>query len=204
MGTSGRSGNSGAVWTLPNVISYVRVILLLPLVLAFIASNLYGAALITAMVLGFTDWLDGHLARSLGQQSTLGAELDPSADRAAIVLTTVAMVLVGLIPWVFLLVIAGVDVLLFVLAFAWFKGYPETRVTFVGKARTAVLLVGLPLLLAAAAFDSWALRVVALVLLAVGTAGHAIAGAQYFGQMLRHRQRERASASLKAGIPLSE
>ena len=43
------------------------------------------------MVSGFTDWLDGKLARWLNQGSRLGALLDPAADRLYIVCTLVAL-----------------------------------------------------------------------------------------------------------------
>ena len=50
-----------------------------------------GLAIIVLLVAGFTDWLDGQLARRLGQISTLGKLLDPFADRLYIL-----AVLVGL------------------------------------------------------------------------------------------------------------
>lgn len=176
------------IWTVPNIISYARVVLLLPAVLGSIASEEYWLSLVAAATLGATDWLDGFLARRLGQRSQLGVELDPVADRVSIVLILVVMASVHLLPWAVLVVIAAVDLFLFVLALVWFKGYPNTKVTWVGKVRTAFLLTGIPLLLLAAAMGSEMLRSAALVLVGVGVVGHVVAGMQYFEQMFRGRK----------------
>ncbi len=177
------------IWTVPNIISYVRVVLLLPAVLGSIASEKYWLSLVAAAALGATDWLDGFLARRLGQRSQLGTELDPVADRVSIVLITVVMASTHLLPWVVLVVIVAVDLFLSILALVWFEGYPSTKVTWVGKVRTALLLTGIPLLLLAAAMGSEMLRDVALVLVWVGVVGHVVAGMQYFEQMLRGHRR---------------
>lgn len=180
---------SNQIWTVPNMVSYARVVVLLPLVLACIASEHYGWAIAAAVTLGATDWVDGYLARRLDQRSVLGTELDPVADRLSIALIAVAMSMTGLMPWVFLAIIFGVDAVLFILSLAWFKGYPETEVTMIGKVRTAILLAGIPLLLIAAAVDSETLRTIALSLLTLGVIGHVLAGIKYVLQMIAARQR---------------
>ena len=75
------SDEATRIWTVPNIISVVRlagVPLFLWLVLGPEADAL---ALVVLMVAGFTDFLDGYLARRLDQFSKLGEILDPVADR---------------------------------------------------------------------------------------------------------------------------
>jgi cardiolipin synthase len=69
------------VWTVPNALSLLRL-LGVPLVVWLILGP--EADLLAAVVLvlaGFTDWLDGYLARAWNQRSRVGQLLDPVADR---------------------------------------------------------------------------------------------------------------------------
>lgn len=183
------------VWTVPNAISYLRLVILLPLSLGLIAAGYYGWALLSMVLMGASDWLDGMLARRLNQTSEIGRELDPAADRAAITLSAVALVLAGILPWQMFAILVFVDTALFILAFVWFSGYPPTTVTFMGKLRTALLLVALPVLLLSAALDSETLRIVALGLVGAGVAGHALAGWSYFTQMRAALKQKRAATA---------
>lgn len=183
------------VWTIPNAISYLRVVFLLPLSLGLIAAGYYGWALVSMVLMGASDWLDGMLARRLDQTSEIGRELDPAADRAAITLSAVALVLAGLLPWQMFVILVFVDTALFILAFVWFAGYPPTTVTFMGKLRTAILLVALPVLLLSSALESETLRIVALVLVGAGVVGHVLAGWSYFTQMRVARKQQRAATA---------
>ncbi len=56
------------------------------------------AAGILILVIGWTDWLDGVLARALGQISKLGKFLDPPADRLAIAAAVVGGMVAGVVP----------------------------------------------------------------------------------------------------------
>ena len=51
------------------------------------------------MVSGFTDYLDGKLARRWNQISRLGQLLDPAADRLYILSTLVGLAIRDIIPW---------------------------------------------------------------------------------------------------------
>ena len=56
-----------------------------------ILHNLWGPAVISLAVAGASDWLDGYLARRLGQGSVLGSYLDPLADKVLICSTVAAL-----------------------------------------------------------------------------------------------------------------
>lgn len=91
---------------IPNALSLMRVFLVAPFLIAVIYHQ-YPLALLILLIAGFTDFLDGYLARRLGQKSVLGSFLDPMGDR---LLSTVAFVALGfqglLPPWLAVLVVA--------------------------------------------------------------------------------------------------
>lgn len=105
-------------------------------------------ALIVLVVSGFTDWLDGYLARRLNQFSRLGELMDPLADRLYVFAAVVALYLRDVLPlWVLIaLVVRDLSLsglLIYLKRFGIF-GLP---VHFPGKAATMNLLYALPLLL---------------------------------------------------------
>ena len=65
---------------IPNALSLLRILLVTPFLIAVIYDQ-YIWALIIFAVAGFTDFLDGFLARQLGQKSVLGSFLDPLGDK---------------------------------------------------------------------------------------------------------------------------
>lgn len=151
-GTGGTRGTAAARpdWrTVPNLISALRL-LLVP-VFAVVALREYDAAALAVLVVaGASDWLDGRLARALGQQSRLGELLDPAADRLFILVTLLVLAGRDVVPWWLVAVIVGRDVLLTgVLGVLMARRVGPLPVHFVGKAGTFALLYALPLLLLA-------------------------------------------------------
>lgn len=183
MSQSAESVQSSRIWTLPNLISIGRLLLLLPLTVYFLLQQDYVSALICLVALGLTDWLDGFLARRLNLITQFGKNLDPLADRVAIVAVGVALVVDGLLPWPYVAVIAATDITLGILGLAWFGGPPDIPVSRLGKVRTAGILVSMPLLILAAATGNEWVGKVGLVLLAIATVGHVLAGFGYWQQM---------------------
>ena len=70
---------SDAIWTVPNALSVLRLLLVPVFIWLLLVEDSAGWAIIVLVVSGLTDWLDGKLARWLGQSSKLGALLDPAA-----------------------------------------------------------------------------------------------------------------------------
>ena len=78
---------------LPNFITLMRIVMLPVMALSYYywpADNAHFVAGFIFMLLAFTDWFDGYLARKLNQSTPLGAFLDPVADKLSV---TVALVL---------------------------------------------------------------------------------------------------------------
>ena len=96
---------------LPNVLSLVRIFLVPVLVVFLIVVprpyNLTAAVVFLAAVL--TDWLDGRIARSTRQVTTLGKLLDPMADKLLISASLISLVQVGRVPAWMVVLIVGRD-----------------------------------------------------------------------------------------------
>ena len=186
------------VWTLPNALSVLRL-LGVPLFLwLLLGPEEDGWALVVLMISGFTDWLDGKLARWLNQGSRLGALLDPAADRLYIVSTLVALAIREVVPVWLVALLVGRELVLGVMLLVLRRyGYPPLQVHYLGKAATLLLLYAFPVLLIAdgsgplatvAAPFAWALTI-------WGTALYLLAGVFYVIQVVGIVRAERALAA---------
>jgi cardiolipin synthase len=144
------------IWTLPNAISFLRL-LGIPLFLWLLLSQRNDtAAFFVLVIAGATDWGDGFLARRLNQQSRLGELLDPLADRLYIAATIIGLAIRDVIPWWLVVLIALRDAFLLatipMLKRLQIKALP---VTYIGKSGTFALLWGFPLFLLGTSGGLW-------------------------------------------------
>jgi cardiolipin synthase len=181
------------LWTVPNVITILRFCLV-PVFVWLVVSERYPAAFIVLAVLSSTDWVDGYIARRFNQVSTVGQWLDPMADRLSLAVVAVTLVATGIAPWWLVVALVLPDVVLGFTALALFRGSPELEVTVLGKVRTALLLVGTPVLLLAQVpgLAEGPLTVIAYALLILGCVGHVWAAADYILGCVRKYRRLRA------------
>ncbi len=146
---------SSRIWTLPNLVTFARlagVPLFLYLILGPQADI---AAVVVLAVGGSTDWVDGYLARRLGQVSRLGELLDPAADRLYILATLLAFSIRGVLPWWFTIALLAREAMLLVcLGVLRRAGYGPPPVHYLGKTATFILLFAFPVLLLAYASDA--------------------------------------------------
>jgi cardiolipin synthase len=146
--TAEHTRTPNAVFTVPNLLSFARLLGVPVFLWLLLGPHADGWALAILMVSGFTDWADGVLARRLNQASTLGALLDPLADRLYILAALVGLVLRQVIPWWLAALIIGRDlVLLATLPVLRRRGLSALPVHYLGKAATFNLLYAFPLLL---------------------------------------------------------
>ncbi|MCL2466306.1 MAG: CDP-alcohol phosphatidyltransferase family protein [Micrococcales bacterium] len=137
------------VLTVPNAISAARLVLV-PVFAVLLARRQDVAALVVLGVSGASDWLDGVLARRLGQVSKLGQVLDPAADRLFVLVTIVALAWRGVVPWWLVAVLVARDVALGVVQLVVVRaGWEPLPVHLAGKTATLMLLYAFPLLLLA-------------------------------------------------------
>ncbi|MGA7802262.1 MAG: CDP-alcohol phosphatidyltransferase family protein [Gammaproteobacteria bacterium] len=90
---------------LPNLITLLRFLLVPPLVVLLLQQH-YSLALAVFILAGFSDALDGYLAKRFDWTSRLGGLLDPLADKALLISSFLVLAALGRIPaWLVVLVI---------------------------------------------------------------------------------------------------
>jgi cardiolipin synthase len=186
---------STRVLTVPNLISFARLLL----VPVFLWAYLIGAvlpAMILLAVVGTSDWVDGFVARRTGQVSVLGKLLDPLADRVVIVAVLVAFGAKGTVPWWLVGVIVARDLIVMVgFAVLEGRGMPRLAVNRTGKRATASLFTGMGLVSISVAMrvsgvaglraDAAGVRLAGLVLLGLGAVLYWAAGFLYAKEIRR-------------------
>lgn len=133
--------------TVPNQLTILRIFLV-PVFVLLLVYGYLGWALIVFLAAGATDALDGLIARRAGQRTTLGAWLDPMADKLLLV-TTFIVLTIPTIPlknhlplWLTILVISRDIVIVVVVAIVNLAVGPRTFTpSFLGKLTTATFIV---------------------------------------------------------------
>ena len=152
MTTPDRAEVSSRVLTVPNLLSFFRL-LMVPVFLYLILVGSDLLALVVLVVSTATDFFDGLIARRFGQISRLGQLLDPAADRLFIFVTLIGLAVRGILPWWLVAAIMGRDVLLLVLGVVLANvGYGPLPVHHLGKTATFCLFWGLPVIVLGHAF----------------------------------------------------
>jgi len=133
------------VWTVPNLITLIRLLCIpLFLWLLFGRDDVVAAALLLGG-LGATDWVDGFLARRYGWVSELGKVLDPTADRLLFVVGVGGIIVAGAAPlWFAWLVVIREALFGGTVAILTMFGMKRFDVTLLGKAATLCLMIAMP------------------------------------------------------------
>jgi cardiolipin synthase len=133
--------------TVANQLTILRIVLV-PFFVLLVVYGRLGAALLVFIIAGATDALDGLIARRAGQRTSLGAWLDPMADKLLLVTTFIVLTVPGIsltnhLPlWLTVLVISRDVVIVGVVAIVNLAVGPRTfKPSFLGKATTAVFIV---------------------------------------------------------------
>jgi cardiolipin synthase len=129
------------IWTIPNVISFMRL-LTVPLFFWLLVTGNDSMALIVLVVATTSDFIDGFIARTFNQVTRLGMYLDPVSDRLFIAASVFALAIRGMIPVALVAVVIARDLLLLtVFLYRRMSINDVPRVSFVGKTGTFVLFV---------------------------------------------------------------
>ena len=188
-----------SVLNLPNLITLLRIGAI-PIFLILLVDERYTEALIVFILAGITDSLDGLLARWLDARTTLGAFIDPLADKLLLVSSFVILAFLGDIPrWLAILVIMrdviiliGYSVLFFVTGHAI-----EVRPTLIGKASTFFQLLTVIMALVALHNAAWQIPLLRDASEILAGATVTISGLQYLSRALRwfNKQEEELSTT---------
>ncbi len=103
------------MFNLPNLFTLARLVLA-PFIAADILHNHYGRAIVLLFAAGFTDIIDGYLARSLKASTPAGAYFDPIADKVLLSVIYISLGWAGAMPWWMVGIVFGRDVLILAMA----------------------------------------------------------------------------------------
>jgi len=141
---------------IPNFLTWLRIVMIPLLVgvfympetfLSYQDKNIAATAIFVCAAI--TDWLDGYLARVLNQMSQFGAFLDPVADKLMVAGALIVLLQFERVESVVALIIIGREIAISALR-EWMAQIGQSRsvaVAFIGKCKTAVQMIAIPLLL---------------------------------------------------------
>jgi len=143
-------------FNLPNLLTWQRI-LAIPLLVAVYLVPWEGwsmesrnlVATVIFVLAAVTDWVDGYLARRLGQQTPFGAFLDPVADKLLVCVALVMLLELGRVDSGVAAIIIGREIAISALR-EWMATIGARRsvaVSSLGKVKTVLQLVAIPLLL---------------------------------------------------------
>ena len=143
-------------FNLPNLLTWQRILAIPLLVCVYLVPfDAWGehsrnlVATILFILASITDWLDGWLARRLGQQTELGALLDPVADKLLVCVALVMLLDLGRINAGIAIIIIGREITISALRewMASIGARKSVAVNWMGKVKTAVQMLAIPMLL---------------------------------------------------------
>jgi cardiolipin synthase len=144
-GAEESAAGSSAIFTVPNLLSSLRILLIPVFVYLIVHRPTTMAGILLFAFVMATDWVDGYIARRTHTVSELGKVLDPVADRLAIAAGIIALVIRDAFPlWAALLILAR-DALLLVGGAIFLAGkHVRIDVRFIGKVATFSLMLAVP------------------------------------------------------------
>jgi len=175
------------IWTIPNVISLIRLVMV-PIFLWLLVTGNDVPALVVLIIATTSDFIDGCSARQFNQVTRLGMYLDPLSDRLFIAASVIGLAVRGLIPMPLLAIVLARDIMLLaVVLYRRLRIADFPRVTFVGKTATFVLFTAFPVVVLGTVWTDSPVpfESIGWVLGAVGAGIYWVAGFGYLGVLRR-------------------
>ncbi len=198
----GGAGYRSIVLNLPNFLTLLRIIAI-PVFLIFLTDREFGTALVIFVLAGITDSLDGAIARIMNTRTTLGAYMDPLADKMLILSGFVALALMDSVPrWLTVVVISRDVIILlgYLSLFLLTQQLMEIRPSAISKAATFLHLATLAAVLLSLWREAPAVRNLG-ALFGITGAVTAISGFHYIFRGLRWYQQKGGGTTLPAASP---
>lgn len=177
----------GSGWRhLPNAISLLRIVLVVPLLAAILRGS-FQAALLIALVAGVSDGVDGFLARHFHWQSRLGSILDPAADKLMLVGCMLVFGALNEAPVWLVALVVGRDLVIVLGALAWHRiiGNFEARPSWLSKTTTVAQIGFVAWVLADHAFHWYTHSPLPAAIVAILTVASGIDYVLRWGRMAR-------------------
>ena len=174
---------------IPNLITLARMVMA-PVAILMIVSDRYLEAFLTFLLAGFSDAVDGFIARHFDMRTELGAYLDPLADKALLTSIYVTLAIYGDLPaWVAVAVVSRDVMILVAVIVSWLLDKPVAiRPVWESKLNTAaqIGLAGFALGVRAFGFELHLIQTGLEYLVAATTVA---SGGVYVAQWLDHMTR---------------
>jgi cardiolipin synthase (CMP-forming) len=150
-----KGGAQGPIVTIPNLITLFRFFLV-PAILYALFTQRVEWAFAGFLIAGISDGVDGFIARQFNQRSTLGAYLDPMADKILLVSVFLMLGYMGELPlWLVVSAVARDILIMGAVLLSTIMANPvEMRPLFVSKANTAVQIILAAVVLGELAFST--------------------------------------------------
>jgi len=133
------------LFTIPNYITFIRILLIPVYLFFFIQGNIIAAAIFFALGV-VTDFLDGLIAKKLDLQSETGKLLDPIADKLTIISILVVLIYLNIIPRLLSYIILARELFIFLSGIiTYFFGLNFINPSFIGKLSIALLYLAIAL-----------------------------------------------------------
>ena len=182
---------------IPNILTVGRILIVPFFVLAFYLPGSYGdlTALILFIIASFTDFLDGMLARILGEESKLGELLDPIADKIIVATALILLVMDGTIKnyeVIAAIIILTREILISGLREFLAKGKIKLPVSNLAKLKTVLQMVSIALLLSGETgnkiinFQDYNAQTIGIILLWLSAALTLFTGYEYMRKGIDH------------------
>ena len=186
---------------IPNILTIGRIIIVPFFVLAFYLPGFYGdlTACVLFVIASFTDFLDGMLARMMGEESKLGELLDPIADKIIVATALILLVMSGTIRHyevIAAIIILTREILISGLREFLARGQIKLPVTNLAKLKTFLQMVAIALLLTGETgnkilnFQNYNAQTIGIILLWLSAFLTLYTGYEYFKKGIDHAMSE--------------
>ena len=132
------------VWTIPNVLTMIRLILV-PVFVVLFLKGYKMASLAVFAAASLTDMLDGHLARKLNQITDFGKLFDPLADKLMVLSALVCQGIAGVFPWAAIIIVACKELFMVTGGLLMLKNDVVVYSNYIGKAAQVCFILSLVL-----------------------------------------------------------
>lgn len=186
------------IFTVPNQITLLRLGFL-PIFLTLIAYQRYRWALLVLVVAGLSDAIDGLLARRLNQRSSLGAYLDPIADKLLLSSSFIILAYKTRIAWWTTIIVISRDILMLTVAtvIILISGYRPFPPSVLGKLTTFFEIVLVFTVVLTAAYPQFHSRLLHNTLVDIVTFCAAASALHYSFLVTRHHPPAQTTASIE-------
>lgn len=170
----------GRIWTVPNQITFLRLGFL-PFFLIFISYEKYKWALLILVIAGLSDGIDGLIARTFNQRSSLGAYLDPIADKLLLSSSFIVLAFKKHFAWWLTILVLSRDLLILTVAVVIIlaSGYRPFPPSIYGKLTTFSQIVLVFAVVLGAAYPALHLALLIRVLIYIVAALCVFTGVHY-------------------------